>query len=193
MAIHYKSCADMTSAVHNCDACNDSERGRIRSLVLIKPGTVITTNPLTLSEWQTAIEAGNIVIIPNTSGSLEDAEKEGTGYGDAISRILGHDYTLNVKDPSYAENREFYEAAEKVGWHAGWRTEKLLHLNTSAEVQLIATAPVEDNMDSDVVWNLKLKWTSDKKPLALPVTPIATLFRCYEVVEDPDPDSIPEA
>jgi len=181
MAISYKSCADMASAVHSCDACNGSERGRVRSLVLIKPGTTINTTTLTLTEWQTAIEAGNIIIIPNTSGSLEDAEKEGTGYGDEVSRIIGHDYTLNVVDPSFAANKTFYAAAEKVGWHVGWRTETLIHLNLNAPAQLVATEKVDDNLDADVVWNLKLKWTSDVKPVSIAFTAIADLFRCFEV------------
>ena len=56
--INYKDC-DTTGVmlIHQCDACQEIELGRIRTLFLIKPGTEITL-PLSLEEWTAAIEAG---------------------------------------------------------------------------------------------------------------------------------------
>lgn len=185
-SIHYKSCAtDVSALVHTCDACHGTEMARIRGIALIKPGTSITI-PLTSNEWQTAILAGNIIIIPRISGSLDDAEKEGDGYGDEKSRLLGHDYTLNFKDPDYAANKDFYEAAEKQGWHLAYRTETQLHIVDNAEATLVAKQTVEESLDSPLVWDVTLKWTSDTKPKMAATTPVRQFFECFDIQEDPD-------
>ena len=182
--IVYKTCSEVeTSLVHICDACNNTEMARVRGVALIKPGTQITV-PAEANEWQTAITAGNIHIIPNTTGSLEDAEKEGDGYGDEKSRLLGHDYTLTFKDPNYTQNKAFYEAAEKMNWNVAFRTETQLHIITDAKATLVAKQTIDESLDSPVVWEVTMKWTSDTKPQMTPCAPVRSLFECFEVVED---------
>ncbi len=182
--IKYKEC-DSTGAnlIHSCSACTDTEMGRIRTLFLIKQGTKITV-PLNLEEWTAAIEAGNIIAIPNVKGSSDGGSAiTGDGYGDQTERLLGYDYTLTVSDPAYKDNSEFYQNAEKETWNVAYCTETLLHYTDQA-VSLKATEAIEDGTDSEVVWSLELKFRTKDKPVKTDKSPIATLLRCFEVSGD---------
>lgn len=181
--IRYKSCAGTTGAlIHTCDPCDTPELGRVRSFVLIKPGTEISI-PFVAEEWKNGIESGQIIIIPKTVGSFDGGTpKVGDGYGDEQERKLGDDYVLSVKDPSYAENKDFWEAAEKEVWNIAFRTETKLHY-VKADCKVTAKAPVEEGLDSRIVWNVEVKWFSANKPEMGDVEPIKEYFACHEVVE----------
>ena len=181
--IRYKSCARTVGAlVHKCDECDTPELGRVRSLVLIKKDTAITF-PLDLKEWQAGIEAGSIIVIPRTAGSYDGGSpKTGDGYGDETERVLSYDHVLSVKDPNYADNCDFYEAAEGEIWNCAFRSETKLHY-VDAACKLSAKAPIEEAVDSRIVWNLEVKWNSKRKPKVVDVEPIAEIFNCHEVVE----------
>lgn len=182
--IRYKSCAGAVGAlVHQCDPCDTPELGRVRSLVLIKKGTAIKL-PFEAEEWRNAIESGQIVIIPKTVGSFDGGTpKVGDGYGDEQERKLGDDYILSVKDPNYKDNKDFWQAAEGEVWNIAFRSETMLHY-VKADCKLTAKAPIEEGLDTRVVWNIEVKWFSSTKPEASEVEPIRELFSCYEVVDN---------
>lgn len=181
--IHYKSCTRSIGAlVHKCDPCDTPELGRVRSLVLIKKGTQISF-PLEIEQWRTLIESGQIIVIPKTIGSFDGGTpKTGDGYGDETERVLSNDYVLSVKDPNYADNVEFWEAAEGETWNVAFRTETLLHY-VKSDCKLSTKAPIEEGLDSRVVWNVEIKWNSRTKPQVAPFEPIAEIFNCHEVVD----------
>ena len=187
--INYKSCAQTVGALtHVCDPCDTPEMGRVRSLVLIKKGTTIEL-PLSKEGWQTAIEAGNIVIIPKTIGSFDGGTPVmGDGYGEETERKLADDYVLSVRDPNYADNEEFWQEAEKEEWNIGYCTETLFHY-VNATVRLTAKAPVEEGLDTRVVWNVELKWRSKTKPQATQIEPVAEFFKCFEVTDTQAPSN----
>lgn len=182
--IRYKSCNSTVGAlVHTCDACDTPELGRVRSLVLIKKGTTISI-PLNLEEWQAGIEAGTIIIIPKTIGSYDGGTpKTGDGYGDELERVLSYDHVLSVKDPNYSDNCEFYEVAEGEVWNVAFRSQSKLHY-VDSDCKMTAKAPIEEGLDSRIVWNVELKWNSQRKPKVVDFEPIAELFNCHEVVAD---------
>lgn len=181
MPITYKNCdIDSNALVHVCDPCLEAELGGIRSFALIKKGTVIDI-PFVLASWTAAVEAGNIIIIPESNGTFDGGTpKMGSGYGNSKERKLGDDYILAVKDPNYAANIEFWEAAEKETWNAAFRTGSQLQY-IYADVKVTAKAPVEADVDSEVVWNIEAKWFSTAKPTASPYAPLDTLFKCFEL------------
>lgn len=182
--IKYKTCAGNIGAlIHTCDPCDTPELGRVRSLVLIKKGTSISI-PFQLKEWQNAIESGQIIIIPKTVGSFDGGTpKVGDGYGDEQERKLGDDYVLSVKDPGYAKNKDFWQTAEGETWNVAFRTETMLQY-VKADCKLTAKAPIEEGLDTRVVWNIEVKWFSAVKPEVSEFEPIAEVFNCHEVVAD---------
>ena len=180
--IHYKTCAQTIGALtHVCDPCDTPEMGRVRSLILIKKGTTIEF-PLVKTDWQTAIEAGDIIIIPRTIGSFDGGTPVvGDGYGNETERKLADDYVLSVRDPNFADNVDFWENAEKEVWNVAWITETKLHY-ANADVRLTAKAPVEEGLDTRVVWNVELKWRSQSKPKVVAYDTIADYLKCFDIV-----------
>lgn len=178
--MYYPKCEqDVSALVHTCDPCNNVERGRVRSIVMVDPlgnYTMEDLKELTLEKWKEAIDKGQIILLPRVIGSFDGGSPiEGDGYGDETSRLIGYNYTLDAKDPSYASNTDFWQAAEKKTWWLAYRTETLIHFVDGA-VKVQAKAPVEEGLDTDVVWNLHYMWASDSKPTAKSFEPIAELF-----------------
>jgi len=181
--ITYKTCATNEALTHNCDPCNEVENGGVRSVCLIKSGTEITI-PLNLQEWTAAVEAGNIIIIPDSRGTFDGGTpKMGNGYGNRKEKKLGDDFVLAFKDPSFAPNSEFWADAEKIeDWNLAWRTDTQLFI-AGSEATLTSKSPVEEDIESEVVWNVEAKWFSKNKPSVTPFAPVKSLFKCFEITE----------
>lgn len=180
MAISYKTCAPEVPVSHFCDPCVDSEKGGVRSFFLVKEGSYITLES-TEAEWTAAIQSGNVIIVADTRGTYDGGTpKMGAGFGDIKERVIGYDHVLAVKEPNYAQNSAFWEWAEKVKWRFGFRTDTLVHLSDAVGT-LSAKAPVEEDNESEVIWNIEAKWFDKDKIKVAPVAPLKTLFRCYEV------------
>lgn len=179
--IVYKQCAtDETALTHSCSPCLDAEFGRVRSVCLIEEGTVIAI-PFDLAAWTASVEAGDIIIVADTSGTYDGGTpKMGAGYGNSKERKLGADYVLAAKDQGYVENVDFWEAAEKKTWNIAFRTATQLHY-VNAAVTITAKAPVADDIESEVVWDIEAKWFSGNKPKVGAIAPILSLFKCFEI------------
>lgn len=162
MSIVYKSCTPAVDADHFCNPCDAGEKGRVRSIVLIKKGTTIAS-PFTSEAWTALIEAGTVIIIPETSGTFDGGTpKMITGFGDVKEKKIGDDYVLTIKDPNYKENINFWEYAEKETWNIGFRTETQLMI-ANADVSITAKAPVEDDLETTITWQIEAKWFSSSK------------------------------
>lgn len=182
--IQHKDCDSISlSLIHVCEACDDVEMGRIRNIFLIKPGTKVSI-PLDLEEWTSAIEAGNIIAVPGVRGSSDGGSPiTGDGYGDATERLLGYDYTLNISDPAYKDNSDFWQSAERRKWNMAYCTDTLLHY-TDRDVTIKTTEAIEEGADSEVVWNVEAKFRTKDKPVKTPKSPIASLLGCFEITGD---------
>ncbi len=189
MAIIYKTCTISEDLTHTCDPCGEQEMGNVRSIVLIDPDAGFVSAPIVKATWEAAIEAGTVIIVPETRGSFDGGTpKYVPGYGNLREKLIGMDYMLPFKDPNLAANAEFWEGVEKKPyWHIAFRTATQLFLITDAEVHITAKSPVEEDVDTAVVWNCEAKWFSKTKPQILAVSPIIALFKCFEVGELPAP------
>lgn len=176
MGLVYKTCENAVfDKAYYSDPCRASEGGNVRSLVLIRKGTDITF-PLDRAEWIEQVELGNIFIMSETRGVFDGGtEKTIQGYGKEKERVVGFDYTLQFKDPNYRLNGKFYEAAEKPIWNVAYLSETQLHY-VNSDCQLSARAPIEEDMDSDVAWNVEVKWTAKDKPVMSAYSTIDDLF-----------------
>lgn len=165
MGIIYKDCGHGEfDTPYTCNPCPDGEGGRIRSLVLVKKGTEISI-PLDAEEWEVDIVAGNIIILPEVRGSFDGGTpRMVAGYGSKTEIKVGDDHVVNVSDPAYADNAEFWEEAERHTWNICYVSEKVL-VYVPAEVQLMAKAPIDEDLNAVVDWDIELRWFSRVKPL----------------------------
>jgi hypothetical protein len=167
---------------HTCNPCDtDREFGRVRSVALVSKDFLPTllANPTDAAVWQQGIDQGKIVIIPATSGSFDPGDpKELRGFGDNKSSNGPREQTLNYFDPNLTENYQFYNAITNV-------TNKVLAFRTSSQVhiadvtaKIVAKDNVEDDLESEVVWNVTCKWTSINIPQIHDASALGTIFSC---------------
>lgn len=183
MAIVYKTCSEVDLVKPVCEPCGEREHGRIRSIAFIKKGTSLS-NPAVVTEWNSGIEAGTILIIPETTGTFDGGTpKEGKGYGNKKTNILGYDYVLNISDPNYIGNAKFWDAIKKSGdYKVAFRTETQIHISDEV-VTITPKNAIEEDIESEVVWQAEVKWF--QKNLVVPnnAEALTDIFRCFEVTE----------
>lgn len=180
-----------TPVVHVCNPCNDKEGGRVRGMCYVNTGFDLAPLKAALKAgtgaktiFAAAIESGDIHIIPETTGTYNGGEPTyGAGYGDESQRLTSRNHQLEISDPSYAENEEFYTELEKDQWIPMWRGDKLLHIG-SKPASVVATDPIEEGLDTDVVWKASINWTDKQRASIYSVEQIAEYFDgCWEITE----------
>lgn len=177
-SIYTPSGCDVLVGDHFCSVCPVVEGGRVRSVVFIK-NTVALIDPSDPTEWDTLIANKDVIIIPATNGSFDGgSEKEGPGYGDQATKLLGYDFQLTYNDPDYKLNGPHYnEIKRSRNYRVAYRTETQIHLSTNT-VSIIPKNPVADDIASEVTWNVTVKWTEEDLPV--PYDTPAGIFECFQ-------------
>jgi hypothetical protein len=178
---YYPNTCDTVVPPHTCDPCLPREFGRVRAVAFIKSEYTFV-DPTDQAEWESAVQNGDVILIPEVHGQFpEPSEQMGTGYGDTVETLLGYEFTLTYYDRNYASNCDFYNALqEQQSYRLMYKSETLGHL-TSATVTVIPKAPIEDDLNAEVVWMVQVKWkdSSHACPFVFP----AALLKCYELGE----------
>jgi hypothetical protein len=157
---YYPTNCDDFVPPHNCDPCLPKEYGRIRAVAFIKDSFTFL-DPTSALEWEAGIQAGDIILLPKVHGTLADpTEKEGVGYGDVVSTVLGFDFVATYSDPNYSENCDFYNALKSAqNWKFMYKSSTKGHLTTSS-VTVIPKPPIQDDLTTEVVWVVTVKWSA---------------------------------
>lgn len=171
MSIYYIADCDEQLPDHICDPCEDFEGGGVRSFALIK-NSFSFVDPSDPTEWSAGIDSGDIIVIPQTKGSYDGgSETEGTGYGDQQSRVTGMNHQIQLQDPNYASNADFYNTVRgSRAWKGAYRTETKVHL-INRTLSLIPKNPVQEDLTTDVVWDITIKWSDKASPVPYDVPP----------------------
>lgn len=169
MSVYYPSGCDSLIPDYVCDPCEIVELGRIRSVAYIKK-TFAFTDPTSPAEWQNGFASGDIILIPFVRGTFDGgAEVESTGYGDQATRLTGYNFQAQYQDPNYRSNCAFYNALKNAkDYKFAYRTETQIHI-TDVPVQVIPKNPVQDDINSEVVWDVIVKWSSKDLPCPVDV------------------------
>jgi hypothetical protein len=176
--VYYPTGCNTAVPDHFCSDCPTREHGRVRAVAFIKDTFEFTdpTNPL---EWQAGIAAKDIIIINKVNGTFDGgSEVEGPGYGDQASTLFGYNFVAVFNDPNYEFNADFYNALKRSSnWRFAYKTENFVHLTTKT-VSVVPKNPVTDDINSDVVWNVTVKWAEEDLPI--PYTTPAGVFVCLD-------------
>ena len=185
-----------------CDPClGEVEHGRIRGAAYVHksrvptleiaiesvdiavnaipfvPAALVTAKAALATEWAAGLLDKTIYVIPETTGTFDGgAVVEGPGYGDRDSRVIGYNFGLGYKDPVFKKNTGFYNTISKsTGWHFLWRTETLTRISNNP-VTCIPKSPVQEDMNTEVVWEVEIKWKGKSQPV--PFSEMIDLFVC---------------
>lgn len=163
---------------YSCNPCPAYEYGRIRSVAFIK-NTFSFTDPTSSSEWTAGINNDNIIVIWQTQGSYDGGTtSELAGFGDSEFVNGGVSHVLNFKDPNYLENCDFYNQIKYSSEYTiAFRTSSAVHL-ASSPVTITPKNPIADDLKSNVVWDVTVKWQQADAPCPY-TTPAGIFDRCY--------------
>lgn len=176
-SVYYPAGCETEVGEHYCNPCDAIEHGRVRSIAFIKKSFVFE-DPTDPTEWEAGVASGDIIIIPEVLGSFNGGEPvESTGYGDQATKITGYNFELPFKDPSYANNADFYNGLKRSrNYKVAYRTENYTHISDNA-VTVIPKSPVGEDLTSEVVWDVLVKFSQGDIP-----TPTLTppgIFECF--------------
>jgi hypothetical protein len=173
-----------SEATHVCHSCPD---GRIREFARTRSGGWITTAYLstllaavtTEATWTTGIDAGSIIMLPQTSGSYDPGDpKELKGFGDIKTTYGPREMTLLLNDPDYVDNYAFYnEISRRTDLVPFFRTSNSVHI-FDKPASIKAKNPVADDLEEEVVWQVESKVTSENLPTIHSTAAIASVFGC---------------
>jgi len=180
MSVYYPSgCGpSQTIPTYSCSDCPEYEYGRIRSVFFYK-NSFSFTDPTNPTEWDAGISNEDIIVIWETQGSYDGGTtSELTGFGDREFTNGGTSHVLTYKDPNYAENCDFYNAMRgSSNYSFGYRTSSKIHLS-GAPVTATPKNPVQDDLKSNVVWEVVVKWQNADSPCPYD-TPEGIFDSCY--------------
>lgn len=131
------------------------------------PGDITAAKTALTTAWNQGVTDKVIYVIPETTGTFDGgAPVEGPGYGDRSSRFIGFTFGLAYKDPSFKANTGFYNTISRsTGWHFIWRTETLTRISNNP-VTIVHKSPVQEDLNSEVVWEIEIKWSGKDQPLS---------------------------
>lgn len=159
-----------------CEVCGDSELGRIRSAGFIRSDVTIA-DPTDPTDWSGPIAAGTVLVIPNTQGEFDGGTaKIVPGYGQVHERRISSLFKLKFIDPNYIGNAQFYNSIQKdFNWKPFFVTETQVHL-ADRVAAIVPKAAVQNDDESEVVWEVECSWVSNDLPLPYDVP--ADTFVC---------------
>jgi hypothetical protein len=180
-AVYYPSGCAASVPDHYCNPCETPEHGRVRSVAFIASDFEFT-NPSDPNEWEDGVANKKIIIIPETNGSFDGgSEVETPGYGDQQTKLVGYNFQLTYNDPNYKLNADFYNAIKlSRSYRLAYRTETLVHL-TENTVSVVPKNPVTEDLTSEVVWNVLVKWSEGNLPVPYAVPP--GVFTCFDYTQ----------
>src|SRR4051812_40128414 len=164
MAVYYPAGCEVEIPDHICETCGTEEKGRIRTAGFEKISHTFT-DPSNPTEWRTAINNRDVIVIDGVIGSFDGGtEQEGPGYGSQATKLLGYAFTANFRDPNYVLNAAFYNGIKNSkAYRFFYVTDTRVHFSENA-VSVIPKNPVAEDLTSDVVWDVTVKWQGKDLP-----------------------------
>lgn len=165
--VYYASCAEKLPD-HIANSCADSmEHGRVRSVAFVHISYLddLIVDPEDEALWVAGITEKMIIIIPETTGTYDGGTPvDGPGYGDLETSLAGYRHVVTYKDPNFKANCEFYNVIKHSrSWVPAIRLETQTLLFDKPAV-IIPKAPVTEDLNADVVFDVELRISQPDLP-----------------------------
>lgn len=163
MAYYPSNCNDIEP--HFACSC-ETELGRVRGVALIHKSfySQIAYDPEDVTTWDSGINSGLIILLPETNGEYNQDPINVRGFGYSEETLLAFAHTVSYTDPDYVGNLNHYNSINgSRNYHIAFVTETMLHLS-QRPCTIVATMPVKNSVKEDVLFTVTAKWTHDKLP-----------------------------
>lgn len=198
MAIVYKKCTpDGEIPAYLCDPCIVTEKGRVSGIAYVhkslkdilteESSTPGVKNVETKAWWETQILAGLIKMVPKTSGTYDGGTANMVaGYGRIPEHKASKTHIVVARDPNHTGNDEFWNAMENVAndYLMAWRTETELRVATEPLTSIDAKDAVEDDVNSDVVWEVTNTWDQRGLKKNVPIYNLGEVADVFECIDE---------
>lgn len=177
----YGNCVETGLDPHVCETCGNvvEEHANISDAAWVNKNSyaAIAADPTNATVWQTAIDAGDVIVIPDTRGTFDGGTpKIGNGWGRSKGTYQGSDFKATINDRIYQDNWAHYRSlVGKTNWHLLYVTETQGHL-TSVPVTVAPKNPISDQVDDVISWQSDVTWFEffTPAPFAMPMS----IFTC---------------
>lgn len=117
MAITLRTGCGYTDEQPDLDKDCLDESGLIIGAALLKRGFDPTPLDGTEATWQTAVDAGDAIVIPEVSGNMpEPTPIEVPGKGKSLPKIVSHNYDIPIEHYGVDANLDFWAAFGGSQW-----------------------------------------------------------------------------
>jgi hypothetical protein len=179
--IVYNSCEETDVVAHVCGACDDSEAGGISSLAAIHKRyyDTLIANPDDEAVWQTGIANGDIIIIPDTKGSMSSTPTFKTGVGRTLKKLTGREFKITAEDPNWKNNHVTYNGLqESRSYHVAWFTETQGQISKSPATWT-PDEIIEEDIKSERAWKVEAEFS--QKQFSIPFDMPQAILDCFVV------------
>jgi len=180
MSIYYPSDCTISNANYLANCCPTKEGARIRHLFLQKT-TYAFVDIEDATEWETAIAAGNILIIPNVRGSSDGGNWTTTeGYGDTAEETESFEETITFNDKNFLNNVANYNTlARGSGYYLGFVTATRGYVSSNAAT-FKPKRPISSDAKQSVTGEIEGKFVQSEMPI--PFTYPQAIFDCFRII-----------
>jgi hypothetical protein len=146
------------------------ESGRIVALAFIHKDVfpAIYANPSNAALWVDSSYSSDVIVFKNVRGSFDGGSPiEVSGVGNQSTRVINADRSASVMIPGVKGNEDVWneivkERGYRVAFVVGANYDLLLLNNV--DTSIFAVAPVEEGLDTEIMWNVSIKWKDIKNP-----------------------------
>ena len=180
MSIYYPGCETDIVADYIANCCPDKEGAGLRHC-WVQKNTFSFVDPEDPTEWETAIAAGDILIIPNVRGTYDGGNAtKSEGFGDVLEEFESYEGTAQFTDRNYLNNTLGYEALMKSSiYKFGFCTQTKGFL-TDVAAGFVPKMEVVQDKKQNVYGLTEVKFV--QTGLLHPFTYPRTIFQCFQVI-----------
>jgi hypothetical protein len=163
---YYPSGCD-TIEQNDCNVCV-TETARVRKAALIHKDyyQTIIADPENANNWISGINENKIIVYPETNGEYDGGiPKMGRGFATSPETLLAYNFKININEPNYQGNRNHWnKLAGSRNYFVAYCSENIMNITTKV-CNITPTNKIDNDLKSEVIWNVDLKWTDFQLPL----------------------------
>jgi hypothetical protein len=146
------------------------ESGRVVALAFVHKDVypAIYADPTNAALWVDSSYASDVIIFKNVRGSFDGGSPvEISGFGNQSTKTINADRTLNVMVQGVKGNEDVWnELVKEQGYRVAFvvgANYDLMFLN-NVDTSIFAIAAVEEGLDTEIMWNVTIKWKDVNSP-----------------------------